>query len=89
VADLNRDLNGSVACESLETSDVLPREVAHSVAEVSRTLHTSQNAQPSSTSSSLFADTAWAVDSAWNAVLAGDIDDLQRHISEEYATRGR
>jgi hypothetical protein len=32
-------------------------------------------------------DAAWAIETSWRAVLAGDIDDLQQHVAEERAAR--
>ncbi len=33
------------------------------------------------------ADAAWSVETAWRAILAGDIDDLGEHLSDEMLMR--
>jgi hypothetical protein len=33
-------------------------------------------------------DAAWSIETAWLAVLAGDIDDLHQHVAAERAMRG-
>jgi hypothetical protein len=69
---LNTELNGDPPSESGAGADSVPREIAYAVAEITRALR--KAAQP---------DAAWKVDAAWNATLAGDIDDLGSHLNEE------
>jgi hypothetical protein len=34
-------------------------------------------------------DAAWAVETTWSAVLAGDFDDLAEHLRHEHPARRR
>jgi hypothetical protein len=74
--DYNRDLNGPVPSSSIGGSGMVPRDVAYAVAEVARMLRDSGADQ-----------SAWRVESAWLAVLAGDIDDVREHLAQEEAAR--
>jgi hypothetical protein len=57
--------------------DQIPRQLAYAVAEITR--------MPREDAAST--DAAWTVEIAWNAVLAGDIDDLHQHLQHERAAR--
>jgi RimJ/RimL family protein N-acetyltransferase len=73
---LNMELNGPAPSETLGTAvDAVPRGVAYAVAESVRLLR-----EAGAT------DEAWLAETAWLAVLAGDIDDVWRHLREEGAT---
>jgi hypothetical protein len=74
---LNRELNGNVPSEAMGggPDDPVPRDVAYAIFEVARELRDAAHVVD-----------AWAVDVAWNAVLAGDIDDLVDHIEYERRT---
>lgn len=74
--DYNRDLNEPVPSSSVG-SDSVPRDVAYAVGEVTRMLRESGADR-----------SAWRVETAWLAVLAGDIDNLGEHLAEEEAARG-
>ena len=50
----------------------MPRDVAYAVSEIARLLGNTAHVVE-----------AWEVDVAWNAVLAGDVDDLREHIDHE------
>lgn len=76
--DYNRELNGPVPSTGMGSgSDTVPRDVAYSVGEVTRMLRET-GAERS----------AWRVETAWSAVLAGDIDDLGEHLAEVEAAPG-
>ena len=71
---VNRELNGPSPSGRIGVgSDDVPRDVAYAVSEVTRMLRAAE-AQ----------DAAGRVDTAWNAVLAGDIDDLAEHVEGEH-----
>ena len=71
---VNRELNGPRPSERIGVSpDDVPRDVAYAVSEVTRMLRDAE-AQ----------DAARRVDTAWNAVLAGDVDDLAEHVEGEH-----
>ena len=75
---LNHELNGSEPSAAVSgKADAVAVETAYAVAEVARMLREAGAAQE-----------AWAVDTAWLAVLAGDTDDVRQHVAEEKATRG-
>jgi len=72
----NHELNGLRPSESVVAeSDDVPRDVAYSVSQVTAMLRAADAA-----------DLAERVDTAWNGVLAGDIDDLAEHIEQEHRT---
>jgi hypothetical protein len=73
---LNHELNGAVPSDSISGADTVSRGAAYAVAEVIRMLDENGKAQHE----------RWMVETAWLAVLAGDIDDLDEHIAQEEAT---
>ena len=76
--DYNRELNGPGPSSAVEPKPgAIPRDVAYAVGEVVRMLREWGADQP-----------AWRVETAWSAVLAGDIDDLREHLSGEEAALG-
>jgi hypothetical protein len=76
MSQLNREMNGEVPSEVVTgDDDLVPRDVAYAVSEVARQLGDTAHVIE-----------AWEVDVAWNAVLAGDIDDLAEHIEHERRT---
>jgi hypothetical protein len=81
---LNVELNGETPSESAGTGPAtISTDVAYAVAEVSRILREKADA----TSSPEARDGAWRVDTAWLAVLAGDIDNLEQHLADEAEAR--
>ena len=69
----NRELNGAVPSKRVGgADDNLPRRLAYAVGEVARMLRVRK-----------FDDAALRVETAWLAVLAGDIDDIPAHLAEE------
>lgn len=75
---LNRDLNGDVPSASVGSeSDSVPRSVAAAVSEISQLLRRYPGSDPVATKA------VWVVDVAWDAVVAGDIDDLEEHLRLE------
>jgi len=75
---LNIELNGQVPSSTIgEDNALLPSALVYAVGEVARMLREARRD----------AD-AWAVDTAWLALLAGDIDDVAGHVAEERAARG-
>jgi hypothetical protein len=78
-AALNRDLNGDVPSASSDPGGELPVRVAYAVSEIGRMLRKAIPALPSANRA------AWVVDTAWNAVLAGDVDDLDEYVALEGA----
>jgi hypothetical protein len=77
MAALNRELNGEVPSATTEGAEQIPRKLAYAIAEITRMLR-EESGLP---------DHAWRVETAWNAVLAGDIDDLDEHLRNERRAR--
>jgi hypothetical protein len=75
---LNHELNGDTPSQTITGATEIPRAVAYAISEVARALRDAGAAQGT-----------WTVETAWSAVLAGDIDDLQQHLNEERALRQR
>lgn len=71
---LNIELNGAVPSEVRgEAGDEsIPRAAAYAVAAVSRMLRAAGRDEA-----------AWQTDTAWSAVLAGDIDDVPAHVAQQ------
>jgi hypothetical protein len=74
---LNQELNGPQPSAQIgEKAESIPIRAAYAVAEVARMLGDTAHVIE-----------AWEVDTAWLAVLAGDIDDLRQHLAEEHTAR--
>jgi hypothetical protein len=84
---LNHDLNGVVPSESPSAADTIPLDVVYAVTEVLAQLRAHANAATSGRASAL-SRALWRAETAWRAVLAGDIDDLNEHLAEEETMRG-
>lgn len=77
MARLNQEMNGAQPSAAVDgKEDYISRDVAYAVAEVTRMLRDAARVIE-----------AWAVDTAWNAVLAGDIDDMAEHLEAEKRAR--
>jgi hypothetical protein len=74
---LNYELNGPVPSQGLDHTEQLPRRLAYALAEIMRWVGDSSGNKTA----------ASKVEIAWNAVLAGDIDDLREHVQLELAAR--
>lgn len=81
LSQFNRELNGSVPSRTVGRGSDIPRSTTYSVLEISRLLRNCEGKHPS------VADAAWSVDAAWLAVVAGDIDNLRKHLDEEHVTQ--
>jgi hypothetical protein len=76
---LNYELNGTNPSDTTSgKAETISTDVAYAVAEVARMLRDAGADRE-----------AWAVETGWLAVLAGDIDDVRQHVAEEEAARGR
>lgn len=87
MALLNTELNGRTPSEIIAPPGEIPLQVAYAVAEISSLLR-EQAPDPTGTDVTQgLARAAWLVETAWLAVLAGDIDDIPAHLVEEETMR--
>jgi len=87
---LNHELNGMSPSGTIMITDVppeIPRELAYAIAEIVRMLRDCEHEAVSDAEKNELGLMAWRVETAWLAVLAGDIDDISEHLQEE--ERGR
>jgi hypothetical protein len=86
LALLNHELNGATPPESTDSATEIPRELVYAIAEITRLLRDAYRLGAGQEAAA-FADAAWLNETAWAAVLAGDIDDLMEHVELEQAAR--
>jgi hypothetical protein len=79
LTQLNGELNGPAPSETTDGADQIPLQLVYAITEIIRMLRDDPSTD----------DAAWTVETAWNAVLAGDIDDLHEHLRLERAARRR
>jgi hypothetical protein len=76
---LNHELNGAEPSAAISgKAETVSRGMAYAVAEVARMLREADADRE-----------AWQVETGWLAVLAGDVDDVRQHITEEETARRR
>ena len=84
---LNLELNGRVPSENTASAAPVPRSIAYAVAEINRMLR--EAADSGSHGIPNVSQAAWRVETAWLAVLAGDVDDLRAYLADEETMRHR
>lgn len=89
---VNQSLNGLLASESTSKVGEIPRAIAASISGMSiailETMHEIEAARPAERELlSGLRRLMWKIDCGWNAVLAGDIDDIEEHVQLEGAAR--
>jgi hypothetical protein len=88
LASLNAELNGEVpSSSSPDDRQDLPRSLVYAVIEVARMLRASQDHATDTSAATRLGRAAWRIETAWSAVLAGDIDDLGEHLKHEEVAR--
>jgi hypothetical protein len=87
MTSLNIELNGTTPSETIGGAGDIPGEVAYAVAEITSLLRQQAPYATGTHAPQDIARSAWLVETAWLAVLAGDIDDLCVHLAEEEAMR--
>lgn len=76
---LNTELNGEIPSESSQREQNIPRSVVYGVSEIIRL---TRNAAERLQDEALL-QFARSIEIGWSAVLAGDIDNIMLHITEE------
>ncbi len=91
LAVLNREMNGDVPSSTVGGVEEVPRSLVYAVSEIVRMLRDCQEHAESKGQSdaAVFAKAAWRIETAWSAVLAGDIDNILKHVEGEEAGRSR
>ena len=85
---LNHELNGKVPSEHVSSeAPLLPSTLVYAITEVIRLLRDSQAKAADENEQRTIGRAGWRAETAWSAVLAGDIDDIQEHLSREEAAR--
>ena len=79
---INVEMNGQVPSESFDSTLQLPRILVYTVQELIRILRQAKYKLNPDTDK-LLPFAAWKLETAWLAVLAGDIDDIFEHITAE------
>lgn len=78
---LNGEMNHDAPMQAL------PRRLVYAVTEVLRLLREGQEKALGENDRRWFALAAWRADTAWTAVLSGDIEDIHAHVKSEEAMR--
>lgn len=80
---LNTEMNGEIPSESSLREQNIPRSVVYGVSEIIRiTRNAAERLQGGACNEALL-QCARRIEIGWSAVLAGDIDDIMLHITEE------
>jgi hypothetical protein len=80
---LNTELNGEIPSESSQREQNIPRSVVYGVSEIIRlTRNAAERLQDVKRIEALL-QFARSIEIGWSAVLAGDIDNIMLHITEE------
>jgi hypothetical protein len=87
LALLNVELNGSTPSSTAVRIAVLPGNLVYAMAEISRMLRDGQTQASDLEQKSRLSVAASKIETAWLAVLAGDIDDIQEHVAHEESAK--
>jgi len=82
---LNIEMNGEIPSESSNREQHFSRALIYAVSETIRLVRHSANEAPNDALRNDLDKSARRIEMAWSAVLAGDIDNLKNHITEEEA----
>lgn len=85
---LNIELNGPVPSESFIGCEAIPRNLVYALTEILSELRAKREQAELTSEAVVLMLAQWKVETAWLAVLAGDIDDLDEHLAEEALTLG-
>lgn len=86
MGSLNHEWNQQEPRVSVGAAEV-PRRVAYAVTEIIRCIRECQRDARDERDAAVLGRAAWRIETAWSAVLAGDVDDIERHVEGEEAAR--
>jgi hypothetical protein len=85
---LNIEANGTSPSEpSMQKVEDFPRELIYSLSQILRILRECQESGQRGPPAPVARRAEWMISTAWDAVLAGDIDDLNHLLDDEAAAR--
>jgi hypothetical protein len=82
MAVLNLELNGVRPSDGLVDEEGIPRSLAYAISEVIGMLRGCAERREGGEERRILERFAWRAETAWSAVLAGDIDDLHQHLED-------
>lgn len=80
---LNREINGDVPSSSSVWAKDLPRSLVYAMTEITRMIRNSQEQAQDQNDANALSRAVKQLETAWSAVLAGDIDNILEHIAQE------
>lgn len=80
---LNYELNGATPSSGQICVALIPRSLVYAMTEIIRMVRELLPAVRESSQRSRIEVLAKQIESAWSAVLAGDVDDLHQHLAQE------
>jgi len=87
LAALNRELNGELPSSGAVRAADVPRKLVYAMTEIVRMIRECWQQAGDQEAAGVLARAAWRVETAWSAVVAGDVEDIPKHIEEEEAAR--
>ncbi|NJL26805.1 MAG: hypothetical protein HC897_02460 [Thermoanaerobaculia bacterium] len=80
---INFEFNGPTPSEVIKKEHFLPRALVYAIAEILSMLRIYREGEDDPALVSLLAHVLRQLETAWCAVLAGDIDDITEHLEQE------
>jgi hypothetical protein len=85
LSEVNYQMNGAVPSETTIADANVPRRLVYAVSEIQRMLRKLRERNATSAAQQSVRRNELIIETAWSALLSGDIDDLREHISLELA----
>lgn len=82
---LNLEMNGTLPSRTIDGEQCFPRKLIYAITEIIALLRKTAGKSQGDLTRNELNKAAWRVETAWSAILAGDIDDLLAHVAEEEA----
>jgi len=83
LATLNREMNGDVPSRTAVRVEKIPRSLVYAMTEIIRMIRDCQEHTQGQSDAIAFSQAARRIETAWSAVLAGDIDNVLEHVEQE------